>query len=331
MTEDGVRKIRKLPLVIERDRAYKTFSMVKEKEKRSSAPANALVRSSASFISQETFDVNTFLKKTLSNFSVDKGNHHQSHTTDEESSSNDDKRNGRSSSSSSGRKNKTRAVKYSDNIPSTTARKSCAYCGRKFANGEYSSDLYCVDCYHYFTQKSRSAIKSRLENMAGNENSGGAAETSNLVKTKRKRDDPGRSSVKNKNAAQPPQRRSAGTRRPHRDGSPSRQQQNPRYQERNNSQQIPVRIPVDRPKQSSKSILEKSVRRSSPAASRQNSWSSSSSAYPTCRICHLPGELGESLITPCRCSGTVQYVHTTCLVVSNTHVHMHLLTVLIEL
>ena len=39
---------------------------------------------------------------------------------------------------------------------------------------------------------------------------------------------------------------------------------------------------------------------------------------PICRICHMPGDdESEILITPCRCAGTVQYIHNTCLAVSN--------------
>jgi len=33
-----------------------------------------------------------------------------------------------------------------------------------------------------------------------------------------------------------------------------------------------------------------------------------------CRICHMPGEDGEEiLISPCRCAGTLQFIHNTCL------------------
>jgi len=37
---------------------------------------------------------------------------------------------------------------------------------------------------------------------------------------------------------------------------------------------------------------------------------------PQCRICQLSGESDSSLISPCRCSGSLQYTHTACLVVS---------------
>ena len=37
---------------------------------------------------------------------------------------------------------------------------------------------------------------------------------------------------------------------------------------------------------------------------------------PLCRICHMNGEEGEILISPCRCSGTLQFIHNTCLMVS---------------
>lgn len=45
----------------------------------------------------------------------------------------------------------------------------------------------------------------------------------------------------------------------------------------------------------------------------------SSSLLPICRICHMPGELEderEMLISPCRCAGTLQFIHNTCLQVS---------------
>ncbi|GAB6030807.1 hypothetical protein CHUAL_007654 [Chamberlinius hualienensis] len=41
--------------------------------------------------------------------------------------------------------------------------------------------------------------------------------------------------------------------------------------------------------------------------------SSSDLTVPTCRICHLPGREENKLISPCRCSGTMQYIHTSCL------------------
>lgn len=51
--------------------------------------------------------------------------------------------------------------------------------------------------------------------------------------------------------------------------------------------------------------------------SRRSSCTSASSLNrPTCRICHLYGEPGDTLVSPCRCAGTMQYVHTSCLVVS---------------
>ena len=42
----------------------------------------------------------------------------------------------------------------------------------------------------------------------------------------------------------------------------------------------------------------------------------SSAMLPICRICHMPGELDdeqEMLISPCRCAGTLQFIHNTCL------------------
>uniref|UniRef100_A0A915K5R5 RING-CH-type domain-containing protein n=1 Tax=Romanomermis culicivorax TaxID=13658 RepID=A0A915K5R5_ROMCU len=47
----------------------------------------------------------------------------------------------------------------------------------------------------------------------------------------------------------------------------------------------------------------------------QSTWSSCSSLKPLCRICQLPGgDSGRSLINPCRCKGTMQFVHSGCLV-----------------
>ena len=40
---------------------------------------------------------------------------------------------------------------------------------------------------------------------------------------------------------------------------------------------------------------------------------SSSAIIAICRICHMPGEEDEILITPCRCAGTLQFIHNTCL------------------
>ena len=37
---------------------------------------------------------------------------------------------------------------------------------------------------------------------------------------------------------------------------------------------------------------------------------------PFCRICHLVGSSEVELMSPCRCSGSCQYVHRACLVVS---------------
>ncbi len=40
----------------------------------------------------------------------------------------------------------------------------------------------------------------------------------------------------------------------------------------------------------------------------------SSAILPICRICHMPGEDEEEmLISPCRCAGTLQFIHNTCL------------------
>lgn len=34
-----------------------------------------------------------------------------------------------------------------------------------------------------------------------------------------------------------------------------------------------------------------------------------------CRICHCPSSLNDNLISPCRCSGSLKYVHMSCLLV----------------
>jgi len=41
---------------------------------------------------------------------------------------------------------------------------------------------------------------------------------------------------------------------------------------------------------------------------------------PICRICQLPGDIADPLFTPCRCSGTLGFIHYTCLKVSNLHI-----------
>ncbi|KAK2145634.1 hypothetical protein LSH36_667g00021 [Paralvinella palmiformis] len=38
-----------------------------------------------------------------------------------------------------------------------------------------------------------------------------------------------------------------------------------------------------------------------------------SALLPICRICHLPEDGGDILISPCRCAGTLQFIHNTCL------------------
>ena len=45
--------------------------------------------------------------------------------------------------------------------------------------------------------------------------------------------------------------------------------------------------------------------------------SSSTVSSPVCRICQLPGvEPSNPLISPCRCLGSIRYVHNNCLLVS---------------
>ncbi|KAF0291561.1 E3 ubiquitin-protein ligase MARCH1 [Amphibalanus amphitrite] len=41
--------------------------------------------------------------------------------------------------------------------------------------------------------------------------------------------------------------------------------------------------------------------------------SASTASMPICRICHMPSEERAELISPCRCAGTMQYIHTACL------------------
>uniref|UniRef100_A0A915I186 RING-CH-type domain-containing protein n=1 Tax=Romanomermis culicivorax TaxID=13658 RepID=A0A915I186_ROMCU len=71
-------------------------------------------------------------------------------------------------------------------------------------------------------------------------------------------------------------------------------------------------------------VLEGSVQESSRPgviASREqgvqvSKWSlssTSSSNVPLCRICHSPGDKTEPLMSPCRCSGSLQFVHSSCL------------------
>lgn len=38
--------------------------------------------------------------------------------------------------------------------------------------------------------------------------------------------------------------------------------------------------------------------------------------FSACRICHLPGDEQDPIFSPCRCSGTLQYIHYSCLLVS---------------
>ena len=53
----------------------------------------------------------------------------------------------------------------------------------------------------------------------------------------------------------------------------------------------------------------------------QLSLSSSSSSLesdplsPACKICHLNAKEGDPLISPCKCAGTMQYIHCGCLMV----------------
>lgn len=51
-----------------------------------------------------------------------------------------------------------------------------------------------------------------------------------------------------------------------------------------------------------------------PSAAQLSITSSNSDpTIPTCRICHLPAGDSDNLISPCRCAGTMQYIHNGCL------------------
>lgn len=45
-----------------------------------------------------------------------------------------------------------------------------------------------------------------------------------------------------------------------------------------------------------------------------------SSLHPICRICQCPAEVNNVLISPCRCSGSLKFIHGTCLRVRITEV-----------
>ena len=47
--------------------------------------------------------------------------------------------------------------------------------------------------------------------------------------------------------------------------------------------------------------------------SKSNLSDSQSAILAICRICHMPGDEDEILISPCRCAGTLQFIHNTCL------------------
>ena len=55
------------------------------------------------------------------------------------------------------------------------------------------------------------------------------------------------------------------------------------------------------------------------ADGRQNLSESSSAIIAICRICHMPEDESDSmLIRPCRCAGTMQFIHNSCLMVSKS-------------
>ena len=50
--------------------------------------------------------------------------------------------------------------------------------------------------------------------------------------------------------------------------------------------------------------------------SKSNLSETASALLAICRICHQPGDEYDILISPCRCAGTLQFIHNTCLMVS---------------
>ena len=42
---------------------------------------------------------------------------------------------------------------------------------------------------------------------------------------------------------------------------------------------------------------------------------------PMCKICHMNAKENDPLISPCRCSGTMQYMHCGCLMVCISLIH----------
>ncbi|CAE1171615.1 MARCH1_8 [Acanthosepion pharaonis] len=46
---------------------------------------------------------------------------------------------------------------------------------------------------------------------------------------------------------------------------------------------------------------------------RSNDSDTGTDIVPICRICHLPGDKEDPLFKPCRCSGTLRFIHYGCL------------------
>ncbi len=86
------------------------------------------------------------------------------------------------------------------------------------------------------------------------------------------------------------------------------------------SQLIPERLPEEDlvPQNSRTSEIPVKLKKQRKMA-QCPSRASLSSASPLCRICQMVGDTegggDDQLISPCRCSGTMQFVHTSCLVV----------------
>ncbi len=66
-----------------------------------------------------------------------------------------------------------------------------------------------------------------------------------------------------------------------------------------------------------KSLMDLSTTTLPPCTFMDNKSDTNSAIIPICRICHMPeDENKEVLISPCRCAGTLQWIHNTCLMVS---------------
>ena len=64
--------------------------------------------------------------------------------------------------------------------------------------------------------------------------------------------------------------------------------------------------------------------------SKSNLSETGSAVYSICRICHMPEDESEMLISPCRCAGTMQFIHNACLQVTR-HFPLIMCTVFYEI